>query len=61
MEGRLIVEVKAVQALDEVHIAQLLTYMKLSQRPVGLLINFNVCLLKQGIRRLILGPAGKAL
>jgi GxxExxY protein len=49
-----IVEVKAVEALAPVHEAQLLTYMRLSNRRLGLLINFNTALLKQGIRRMIL-------
>lgn len=49
--GRLIVELKAVEKIDPVHEAQLLTYMKLTKVPVGLLINFNTKLLKDGIRR----------
>jgi GxxExxY protein len=53
VEGRVIVEVKAVAALAPVHSAQLLTYLKLTGLPVGLLINFNVPVLKQGIRRLV--------
>lgn len=48
-------EVKAVEALLPIHDAQLLTYMRLGGWKVGLLINFNVRLLKQGIRRLVLG------
>jgi GxxExxY protein len=54
IEDRLIVEVKSVTDLDPVHAAQLLTYLRLSGCPVGLLINFNVRLLKQGIRRFVL-------
>lgn len=50
----LVVELKAVEQLTGVHEAQLLTYMKLAQAPVGLLINFNVQLLKNGIRRFVL-------
>jgi GxxExxY protein len=57
VERRLVVELKAVQALDALHTAQLLTYLKLSRKPVGLLINFNVPLLKLGIRRVILSSA----
>ena len=53
VEGKVIVEVKAVAALAPVHSAQLLTYLKLTGLPVGLLINFNVPVLKQGIRRLV--------
>ncbi len=49
----LIVELKAVEALLPIHEAQLLTYLKLSGIAVGLLINFNVPILKQGIRRLV--------
>lgn len=49
-----IVEVKAVAALTPLHEAQLLTYLRLSRRRLGLLINFNVALLKQGIKRMIL-------
>jgi GxxExxY protein len=49
-----IVEVKAVEVLLPVHEAQLLTYLRLSSRRLGFLINFNVALLKDGIRRRIL-------
>ena len=49
-----VVEIKAVSSLEPVHEAQLLTYMKLGGWKLGLLINFNVSLLKQGIRRRIL-------
>lgn len=51
--GAVIVEVKAVEALLPVHTAQVLTYLKLSRLPLGLLINFNVPMLKQGIRRFV--------
>ncbi|MBL0126712.1 MAG: GxxExxY protein [Flavobacteriales bacterium] len=50
-----IVEVKAVEALNDVHIAQLLTYLKLADRRLGLLINFNVKFLKQGLKRVANG------
>lgn len=50
----MIVEVKAVEALSRLHEAQLLTYMRLSGHRLGLLVNFNVELLKHGLRRLIL-------
>ncbi|MGH9900260.1 MAG: GxxExxY protein [Pyrinomonadaceae bacterium] len=50
-----VVEVKSVEALAPVHEAQLLTYLRLGGWRVGLLINFNVAVLKQGIRRKILG------
>jgi GxxExxY protein len=49
-----VVELKAVNELLPVHEAQLLTYMKLTGCRVGLLINFNVTVLKQGIKRLVL-------
>lgn len=51
----LIVELKAVQEILPVHKAQLLTYLKLNQKPLGLLINFNVPLLKDGIERVVTG------
>ncbi len=50
----LIVELKSVENLSSVHKAQLLTYMKLAEAPVGLLINFNSTLLKHGIKRFLL-------
>ena len=46
-----VVELKAVESILSVHEAQLLTYMKLTKKRVGLLINFNVPLIKQGIKR----------
>lgn len=52
---RVVVEIKAVEQLLPVHEAQLLTYLKLGGWQVGLLINFNVPVLKQGIRRRVLG------
>jgi GxxExxY protein len=51
--GLVIVEVKAVEALSRLHEAQLITYLKLSGLRVGLLINFNVVLFKDGVRRLL--------
>ena len=55
VESSLIVELKSVEQLLPVHDAQLLTYLKLSRLKTGLLINFNVRLLKDGIKRLVLG------
>ncbi len=52
--GKVVLELKAVEAILQIHEAQLLTYLKLSGLRVGLLINFNVAVLKDGIRRLIL-------
>lgn len=51
IEGKVIVEVKAVEALNDIHMAQVLTYLKLSKVKLGLLMNFNVTLLKSGIKR----------
>src|SRR5688572_29956249 len=53
VDDKVIVEVKSVTALAGIHTAQLLTYLRLTNRPIGLLINFNVPLLKQGMRRVI--------
>ena len=53
VEKKVIIEIKAVEALNDVHLAQILTYLKLSGCKVGLIINFNVALLKDGIRRVI--------
>ena len=53
VENTVIVEIKSVEALNDVHVAQLLTYLKLNDRKLGLLINFNVALLKDGIRRMV--------
>ena len=55
VENCVLVEIKAVDAILPVHEAQLLSYLKLSGKRVGLLINFNVVRLKQGIRRRISG------
>ena len=55
VENKLIVEVKSVEAINDVHIAQCLTYLKVSDRRLALLINFNTTLLKKGIKRLING------
>lgn len=53
VEDKLVIELKAVDALNDVHLAQVLTYLKVGKFRLGLLINFNVVLLKQGIRRII--------
>lgn len=53
IENKVIVEIKAIDKLAPIHTAQLLSYLKLSGCRVGLLINFNVKILKDGIRRLI--------
>ena len=54
VENKVIVEVKAVEALTSVHEAQLLTYLKLTGLRLGLLINFNVAKIRHGIRRMVL-------
>ena len=54
VENKLILEIKAVEALNPVHLAQLLTYLKLSKYRLGLLMNFNVAKLKDGVKRVIL-------
>ena len=53
VENKVIIEVKAVEALNDVHLAQILTYLKLSNCKLGLLINFNVALIKNGIKRVV--------
>ncbi len=54
VENKVIVELKSVEAINDVHVAQILTYLKLSNTKIGLLINFNVKDLKQGIKRFII-------
>ncbi|RXP44568.1 GxxExxY protein [Lutibacter sp. HS1-25] len=55
VENKVVIELKSVDSLNDVHMAQTLTYMKLGNYKLGLLINFNVILLKQGIKRIING------
>jgi len=52
--GRVVVEVKAIDAIAPIHEAQLLTYLRLGGWNIGLLMNFNVVVLKDGIRRRVL-------
>ena len=52
VENKVILELKSVEVLNDVHIAQVLTYLKLSGCRLGLLMNFNVAVLKNGIKRL---------
>ncbi len=54
VENFVIVEIKSIEALNDVHLAQILTYLKLSNCKLGLLVNFNVKHLKDGIKRVIL-------
>ena len=56
VENQIIVELKSVEALAPIHSAQLLTYLRLTNRRIGLLINFNVVVLKDGVKRLINDP-----
>ena len=54
VENKLVVEIKSVEALNDIHLAQTLTYLKLGDYKLGLLINFNVEVLRDGIKRIIL-------
>jgi GxxExxY protein len=53
VENKVVIEIKSVEALNEVHLAQTLNYMKLGGFKLALIINFNVSLLKDGIRRVV--------
>ena len=53
VENKLVLEIKSVEALNDVHLAQTLTYMKLGNYKLGLLMNFNVVRLKDGIKRIV--------
>lgn len=53
VENKVIIEVKSIESLNDIHIAQVLTYMKLSGCKLGLLMNFNVLRLKDGLKRLV--------
>ena len=55
LEHKLIIEIKSVESLNDIHLAQVLTYLKLSNCKLGLLINFNTVLFKDGIKRVING------
>jgi len=55
VENKLIIEIKSVDALNDLHLAQILTYLKLANRKLGLLINFNTVLFKNGIKRVVNG------
>ncbi len=58
VDGEVVVELKAVEQLNPVHVAQLITYLRLSGHRIGLLMNFNVAVLKDGLRRIVVGPPG---
>jgi GxxExxY protein len=53
VEGLVILELKAINSIEPIHEAQLLTYLKLSNLKLGILINFNVSILKNGIKRIV--------
>ena len=55
IESKVIIELKSVEALLPVHYKQLLTYLKLTKLKLGLLINFNEALIKNGIKRIVNG------
>ena len=55
VEKKVLIEVKSVQELNDVHLAQVLTYLRLGNYKLGMLINFNVAYLKDGIRRVVNG------
>jgi GxxExxY protein len=56
VEDRIIVELKSVECIQDVHKKQLLTYLRLANKPLGLLINFNEPMVKKGITRIINSP-----
>jgi GxxExxY protein len=53
VETKVVIEIKAVEALNDVHLAQILTYLRLSECKLGYLINFNVKRVKDGIKRVV--------
>ncbi len=55
IESKLIVEIKSIEAINDIHLAQILTYLKLTNCKLGLIINFNVSQLRLGIKRVING------
>lgn len=57
VDGKLIIEVKSVERLAPVHSKQLLTYIRLARQPVGLLMNFGCGTFREGLRRIVNGPA----
>lgn len=55
VDNKLVIEIKSVESLNDIHLAQTLTYLKLGDFKLGLLINFNVLMLKDGIKRVVNG------
>lgn len=53
VEDKVIIEAKSIDSLNDIHLAQMLTYLRLSNCKLGYLLNFNVALLKQGIKRVV--------
>lgn len=53
IEGQLMAEVKAIDALAAIHSAQLLTYLRLASKPIGLLLNFNFEIMRLGVKRIV--------
>jgi GxxExxY protein len=53
VEGKVVIELKSVKKIDDIHLAQILTYLRLGKFKVGLIINFNVSSLKDGIKRVV--------
>ena len=60
IENRVIVEVKCVERIADIHVAQVVTYLRLTGKSVGLIINFNVTSLRDGIRRVVNTPAAES-
>jgi GxxExxY protein len=58
VEDAVVVEIKATEETAPIHAAQVLTYLKAASKPVGLLINFNVPMLKEGLKRIVNDYAG---
>jgi len=59
VEDKVIVEIKSIEAIAPVHYKQVLTYLKVAEKRLGLLINFNVELIKDGIKRVVNGLEGE--
>jgi GxxExxY protein len=55
VNNTVIIEVKSIEAFHDIHIAQILTYLKLTKKHIGVLLNFNVAMMKDGIKRVING------
>jgi GxxExxY protein len=58
VNDQVVIEIKSVERLEQVHGSQLLTYLRLTNCPIGLLVNFNTSMLKNGLKRFINSPAG---